>query len=101
MFQALRAREWPRTHQTDYILFKVGPNVQMDRLVDEYYRVADLHDVYYNDIVMRHDVVHSFFYVMGIRLSPMRIAHCIYIMDPHDLGYVTLDSVKKLFYGPI
>jgi hypothetical protein len=73
----------------------------MDRLTDTYYRFADTHDVYYNDIVVRHDVVHPFFDAMWVYVSPMEIVHCIYIMDPHDLGYITLDSVKKLFYGPM
>lgn len=72
----------------------------MDRLADTFYRFADTHDVYYNDIVMRHDMVHSFFNAMNIYVKPMKIVHCIYIMDPHGLGYITLDSVKMLFYGP-
>ena len=73
----------------------------MDRLTNTYYRFADTHDVYYNDIVIAHDAVHSFFDSMGIHVLPMKIVHSIYVMDPHDLGYITLDSVKKLFYGPM
>lgn len=72
----------------------------MDRLVSTFYRFADTHDAYYNDVAIRNDRVHLFFYAMDIVLDPIRTVHCIEIMDPYDVGHVTLDSIKFLFYGP-
>jgi Ca2+-binding EF-hand superfamily protein len=61
-----------------------------------YYHYADTQDVYYNDIVMSNDKVRRFFRRMGIRLAPLQVADLVYIMDPHNYGYVTLDRIKKI-----
>ena len=68
----------------------------MKNIEKMYYHYADTQDVYYNDIVMSNDKVHRFFRRMGIRLAPLQVADLVYIMDPHNYGYVTLDSIKKI-----
>ena len=68
----------------------------MKNIEKVYYHYADTQDVYYNDIVLSNDKVHRFFRRMGIRLAPLQVADLVYIMDPHNYGYVTLDSIKKI-----
>ncbi len=68
----------------------------MDNIEEVYYRYANIQDIYYNDIVMSNSKVHRFFRRMGIRMEPMQIADLVYTLDPYDLGYVTLNSIKKI-----